>query len=114
MDYPEEDEDADEPKSASKSSKKAKKKVNKPDDSSESENSDDESEEETWGTKKSAFYDADEVDSDDEEALELEEQEARRLQAKARSDMTEDDFGLNDAAFTEDLQDEEYVPPLLW
>jgi len=43
-----------------------------------------------------------ELDSDDEEGNELEEQEARRLQAKAREALTEEDFGLRD-----DCDDEE-------
>ncbi|CDO68259.1 hypothetical protein BN946_scf184842.g22 [Trametes cinnabarina] len=59
-----------------------------------------ESEEEGWGTKKSAYYssNAQEIDSEDEEAIELEEQEAKRLQTKAREAMAEDDFGLDDVA----------------
>ncbi|KAI0036426.1 Sas10 C-terminal domain-containing protein [Vararia minispora EC-137] len=64
---------------------------------SDEEGAQEESEEETWGKNKSAYYAADEVDSDDEEANELEEQEARRLQARARDVMEEDDFGLGDA-----------------
>jgi len=63
-----------------------------------SESSDSESEEETWGRNKSAYYssNAAQLESDDEEANELEEQEAKRLQAKARDIMDEDDFGLDD------------------
>jgi hypothetical protein len=63
-----------------------------------SESSDSESEEETWGRNKSAYYssNAAQLESDDEEANELEEQEAKRLQAKARDIMDEDDFGLGD------------------
>ena len=60
---------------------------------------DDESEEEEgWGTKKSAYYasNAEQLESDDEEANELEEQEAKRLQSKARDAMADDDFGLGD------------------
>ena len=54
-------------------------------------------EEETWGTKKSAYYSANDAhfDSEDEEANELEEKEARRLQMKAREGMCEEDFGLD-------------------
>jgi U3 small nucleolar RNA-associated protein 3 len=37
------------------------------------------------------------LESDDEEGNELEEQEAKRLQAAARKEMTDDDFGLNDS-----------------
>ncbi|KAG9315918.1 hypothetical protein JVU11DRAFT_3569 [Chiua virens] len=57
-----------------------------------------ESEEETWGRSKGAYYssNAAQLDSDDEEANELEEQEALRLQAKAREGMCDDDFGLGD------------------
>lgn len=58
---------------------------------------------ETWGRNKSAYYssNAADVESDDEEANELEEQEAKRLQAKAREVMVEDDFGLHDLAEVE-------------
>ena len=54
--------------------------------------------EESWGRGKAAYYNsnADELDSDDEEGHELEEQEAKRLQAKAREGMKDEDFGLND------------------
>ena len=54
-------------------------------------------EEETWGTKKSAYYSANDAhfDSGDEEANELEEKEARRLQMKARDGMGDEDFGLD-------------------
>lgn len=57
-----------------------------------------ESEEETWGRSKSAYYssNAPQLDSDDEEANELEEQEAKRLQAKSREDLEDADFGLED------------------
>ncbi|KAK7469116.1 something about silencing protein 10 [Stygiomarasmius scandens] len=57
-----------------------------------------ESEEESWGRNKSAYYssNAAQLDSEDEEGNQLEEQEAKRLQAKARDDMVEDDFGLED------------------
>lgn len=56
-----------------------------------------ESEEETWGTKKSAYYSANDAhfDSEDEEANEMEEREARRLQMKAREGMGDEDFGLD-------------------
>lgn len=55
-------------------------------------------EEEVWGRSKSAYYssNAADLESDDEEANELEEQEAKRLQAKVRDAMGEDDFGLGD------------------
>ena len=58
----------------------------------------DDEEEEGWGKKKSVYYssNAGQIESDDEEANELEEQEAKRLQAKARDALTDDDFGLGD------------------
>lgn len=65
---------------------------------SDSDEHEDESEgEETWGTKKSAYYSANDAhfDSVDEEANELEEKEARRLQMKAREGMCDEDFGLD-------------------
>jgi U3 small nucleolar RNA-associated protein 3 len=65
-----------------------------------------EEEEEGWGHKKSAYYssNAAELDSEDEEANEMEEQEAKRLQAKLREGMTDEDFGLGD--ITEGLSEE--------
>ena len=64
---------------------------------SDSDEGEDKSEEETWGTKKSAYYSANDAhfDSEDEEAIELEEKEARRLQMKAREGMGDEDFGLD-------------------
>lgn len=88
------DEHAAEPTKKTKSSKaKSKKKVAISSSSEESE-----SEEETWGRNKSAYYssNAAQLESDDDEANELEEQEAKRLQGKARELMAEDDFGLED------------------
>jgi U3 small nucleolar RNA-associated protein 3 len=81
---------------------KKKKKTQKRKQSSQSESSEElesEEEEETWGKSKSAYYssNAAQLDSDDEEANELEEQEAKRLQAKLREDLEDVDFGLNDA-----------------
>ena len=57
-----------------------------------------EEEEEGWGRGRAAYYssNADQLESDDEEGNELEEQEAKRLQAAVRKEMTDDDFGLND------------------
>ena len=57
-------------------------------------------EEEGWGRKKSAYYssNAAELDSEDEEANEMEEQEAKRLQAKLRENMKDEDYGLGDIA----------------
>lgn len=65
---------------------------------SDSDRDEDESDgEATWGTKKSAYYSANDAhfDSEDEEANELEEKEARRLQMKAREGMGDEDFGLD-------------------
>jgi U3 small nucleolar RNA-associated protein 3 len=60
--------------------------------------SDSDSEEDTWGRSKGAYYssNAAQLDSEDEEANEFEEQEALRLQAKAREVMCDEDFGLGD------------------
>lgn len=92
-----EEEDDDVPSQQPKKSK-AKKGKGKGKESSESNDSDDSEEEETWGRNKSAYYssNAAQLESDDDEANELEEQEARRLQTKARETMGEDDFGLGD------------------
>ncbi|KAJ8469637.1 hypothetical protein ONZ51_g8864 [Trametes cubensis] len=92
-------------KEKKKQSKKGKGKKGK--DSDEESESEDSEEEEGWGTKKSAYYssNAQEIDSEDEEAIELEEQEAKRLQTKARDAMADDDFGLGDV--TEGLPEAE-------
>ncbi len=70
----------------------------KPRTKSDDEEEQESEEEESWGRKKSTYYssNAAELDSEDEEANELEEQEARRIQAKARDVMLDDDFGLAD------------------
>ena len=87
---------------AAKDKKKEKgkkgKKSKKDQSSDEDDDDDEEEEEESWGAKKSAYYasNAGEIESDDEEANELEEQEAKRLQAKSRDVMADDDFGLGD------------------
>ncbi|TFK52293.1 hypothetical protein OE88DRAFT_1657479 [Heliocybe sulcata] len=67
--------------------------------SSESESEDESEPEESWGTKKSAYYssNAAQLESEDDEANEMEEREAARLQAKARDVLGDDDFGLADA-----------------
>lgn len=64
---------------------------------SDSDEGEEESGVETWGTKKSAYYSANgaHFDSEDEEANELEEKEAGRLQMKAREGMCDEDFGLD-------------------
>ncbi|KAJ3544139.1 hypothetical protein NMY22_g2893 [Coprinellus aureogranulatus] len=130
MDEDEDDEDVDmdgeedfedeEKKTAPAKSKKDKKskgkKKAKGELSSDEEEDEEEEEEETWGTGRAAYYNdnADEIESDDEEALELELQEAKRLQAKAREDMTDEDFGLKDIIEVQkddiDLALEEPVP----
>lgn len=55
-------------------------------------------EDESWGKKKSAYYSSniDQLESDDDEANDMEEEEARRIQAKLRSTLSEADFGLGD------------------
>ncbi|TCD63240.1 hypothetical protein EIP91_005796 [Steccherinum ochraceum] len=97
-------------------SKKSKSKKNKASPPS-SEASGSESEDEGWGKKKSEYYasNADQIESDDEEANELEEQEAKRLQLKARENLAEDDFGLGDsteilAVEADDILDEPPEP----
>ncbi|KAI6147507.1 Sas10 C-terminal domain-containing protein [Pisolithus tinctorius] len=67
-----------------------------------------EEEEETWGHGKRAYYssNAAEIGSDDEEAQEMEEQEARRLQTKAREGLADEDFGLGEV-IEGDVQPEE-------
>lgn len=84
-------------KTAKKAAPKPKAKSSKQDGDEEAA-SDDDDLEERWGKNKSAYYssNAQELDSDDEEARQLEELEALRLQAKAREGITDDDFGLND------------------
>ncbi|TFK40611.1 Sas10 C-terminal domain-containing protein [Crucibulum laeve] len=89
------------------------KKKGKAKDSSEQEES--EEEEETWGRSKAAYYssNAAELESDDEEGHELEEQEAKRLQAKACADLGEDDFGLDNIPDAEghNFADDTIEPP---
>jgi len=99
-DASEEDEgEGGEPLLPARSSKKAKPRGQNKPVTEEDEAASDEDVEERWGKSKSAYYSAtaQEVDSDDEEARELEEAEALRLQAKAREAVTDDDFGLNDS-----------------
>lgn len=84
-------EDAPAPSKEKAKAKKDKKKTKKKKNESE-----DESDEEGWGRKKSAYYADDDVASDDDDAQQLQEAEARRVQAKARADLTDDDFGLAD------------------
>lgn len=95
--------------SRKKKEPKSKTKSKKPAQSSSSEES--ESEDETWGLSKSAYYssNAAQLESDDEEGNELEEQEAKRLQGKARDAMEDDDFGLGDSLDVGVNEDVEYV-----
>ena len=88
-----------EPPAPKKKKKKTQKKKKHSVESESSEELESEEEEETWGKSKSAYYssNAAQLDSDDEEANELEEQEAKRLQAKLREDLEDADFGLDDA-----------------
>jgi U3 small nucleolar RNA-associated protein 3 len=104
------DEDQSHPVRASKGSKV--KKARPPAESDDEEEQESEEEEESWGRKKSAYYssNAAELDSEDEEANELEEQEAKRIQAKTRDAMLDDDFGLADIK-REDMEMTECVCP---
>ncbi|KAF8322625.1 hypothetical protein DL93DRAFT_2162747 [Clavulina sp. PMI_390] len=94
------EDDAEPTPSTSKSSKKPTKDA-KGKTSKKSQDSDDDFDE-RWGKNKSAYYssNAQDLDSDDEEARQLEEQEVLRLQAKAQEGITDDDYGLNDAVPT--------------
>lgn len=109
--YEEDDEDEDQPHpvSTSKGSNAKAKPPTKSDDEEEQESE----EEESWGRKKSAYYssNAAELDSEDEEANELEEQEAKRIQTKTRDAMLDDDFGLSDSNQDDMEATEECVCP---
>lgn len=66
------------------------------DEEASSEEESDKDDEARWGSRKSAYYDADVIDmegSDDEEDLEAEEKEAMRLQKEAANRLDEDDYG---------------------
>ena len=83
-----------------KANAKAKKAKGKQKQSADSEDgSGSEEEEEGWGRNKATYYasNADELASDDDEANEMEEQEAKRLQLKARDILADDDFGFGDS-----------------
>lgn len=74
--------------------------------------SESESEEETWGHKKSAYYASNseflsrnQGEENEDELNEMEEQEARKIQARMKNLLLEDDYGLND------IQDR-YAPSL--
>ncbi|PPR05394.1 hypothetical protein CVT24_008007 [Panaeolus cyanescens] len=99
-DYAEEDdEEIEEPvKTKPESKKKSKKAKAKRKAGDSDEEKGEEEEEESWGKGKAAYYssNADQLESDDEEGHELEEQESKRLQTKARKELHDEDFGLND------------------
>ncbi|KAJ7644052.1 Sas10 C-terminal domain-containing protein [Roridomyces roridus] len=94
-----EDDDNEDMPAPSKKASKSKKAKPKPKTEASDEDSD---EDQGWGRGRSAYYssNAAQLESDDEEGNELEEQEAKRLQAKSRDAMTDNDFGL--AAVGED------------
>jgi hypothetical protein len=104
------DEEENQPRPEVRASRKGRAKATLPPESEDEEEGGEE-EEESWGHKKSAYYssNAAELDSEDEEANELEEQEAKRLQVKAREAMADDDFGLADIAQEDAEEVEEYV-----
>jgi U3 small nucleolar RNA-associated protein 3 len=103
------DEDQSPPVRASKGSKLKAKPPSESDDEEEQESE----EEESWGRKKSAYYssNAADLDSEDEGANEQEEQEAKRIQAKARDAMRDEDFGLADINQDDTEVTEECVCP---
>ncbi|KAI8101739.1 hypothetical protein M9434_006806 [Picochlorum sp. BPE23] len=64
--------------------------------SEESSEEEDEEEQDGWGARKSAYYNADNIDmegSEEEEDLQAEEEEARRLQKEAASRLQTEDYG---------------------
>lgn len=70
--------------------------------------------EETWGNKKSSYYssNAAQLDSDDDEAHDMDEQEAIRLQAKLREGLSDADFGYLDALqHASEAEEHESVDP---
>jgi U3 small nucleolar RNA-associated protein 3 len=85
------------------------------DESLQEESEEPSEEEEAWGKDKHAYYadNAHELDSDDEEANEMEEQEAKRLQAKGREELVDADFGLDDVPEVSTTEVEECVPPFV-
>ncbi|KAJ7095956.1 Sas10 C-terminal domain-containing protein [Mycena belliarum] len=72
---------------------------------------DDSDDDQAWGRGRSAYYssNAAQLDSDDEEGNELEEQEAKRLQAKSRDAMGDNDFGLDDVVEGVDTNENEDI-----
>ena len=106
--------DEDQPPPKVHASKRGKGKAKPPPESDDEEEQESE-EEENWGHKKSTYYssNAAELDSEDEEANEMEEQEAMRIQTKARDALLDDDFGLADVDQGDAEETEEYVCPVL-
>lgn len=106
--------DEDQPPPTVHASKGGKAKPKPPPESDDEEEQGSE-EEEGWGRKKSTYYssNAAELDSEDEEANEMEEQEAMRIQVKARDAMLDDDFGLADVDQGDAEETEECVCPVL-
>ena len=98
-------------KTKSKKDKAKKSKKGKAVESDE-EREESEEEEEGWGRKKSEYYASNDaqIESDDEEAHEMEEQEAKRLQTKTRDGLADDDFGLDDMAEGAAEVFDEWVP----
>jgi hypothetical protein len=109
------EDEEDQPQPEVRASRKGKAKAKPPPESEDDDDAEEEEEEESWGHKKSAYYssNAAELDSGDEEANELEEQEAKRLQVKARDAMADDDFGLADIAQEGAEEVEEFVSHLV-
>lgn len=100
-------EDPPEPKAKAKTKVKAKAQSAAQEASDSDASDDSEKEISRWGKSRSAYY-ADNsrvMDEDDEEARRMEEQEARRLQAKMITEIGEDDWGFNDVHNTEDAAD---------
>jgi U3 small nucleolar RNA-associated protein 3 len=111
-------EDTDEDEAAAKppaKSKKAAKKSKLGDSDDEAEDVDEEGDEGWWGASKKEYYDADNIETEGD-ALE-EEAEAKRLQQKKLSKMTDEDFIFDGdewlAAEPEEGEDEERVTEVL-
>ncbi|KAG7088541.1 hypothetical protein E1B28_012523 [Marasmius oreades] len=90
-----------------KSSGRKKQKTKASEESEEEE----EEEEEIWGKGKAAYYASNDaqIESDDEETIALELQEAKRLQIKSRENMTDTDFGLEDVLDLENTEEENFL-----
>ncbi|KAJ7696071.1 Sas10 C-terminal domain-containing protein [Mycena rosella] len=111
----EEEEDAEDADEAMPMPEKKTAKAKKSKTKTKAASDDDSDEDEAWGRGRSAYYssNAAQLDSDDEEGNELEEQEAKRLQAKARDAMADDDFGLDDVVESVAMDEvEDSAPPM--